>query len=179
MAFGVGTFNAAGGAVDDLFAAKGLRMKAEGQVMEALRYGEAAAFADKNARFTETSTAIKDVQLQRKGYLALGSIEADVAGSGFTEGGSAMDILRDSAAQASLERSVAGYQGLIAEEGYQQQADSYRSMAAASQLAAKASRDAANAKEISAGIKGATAVFSLFTPPGAGDITKAIPLPFG
>jgi hypothetical protein len=45
--------------------------------------------------------------------------------------GSALDILRESASQGALTRAVTGEQGLSQEEGFHQQAASYRNMAAA------------------------------------------------
>jgi hypothetical protein len=163
MAFGASTFNAAGGAVDDLFSAKASGMKAKGYALEAASYYGAAAMADKNAAFAKTSSDIQQVQLERKGYMSLGATEADVAGGGFAMSGSAIDLLRDSASQDALSQAVAGYQGLINEEGYQQQADSYRNMAAAAQIAEKSTKDSQTGKYISGGIKAATSIATLFT----------------
>ena len=95
MAFGAGTINSIGSAASDLFSIGTHRTKAQGLRIEAENYDRSAAFSEMNARFTETSTAIKQSQQDRETYRALGGIQADVAGAGFASSGSALDILRD------------------------------------------------------------------------------------
>lgn len=162
MAFGTGTINSIGGAVQDLFAADAHRTKAKGLRIEAENYEEASGFAKQNAQFVETSTAIKQAQLDRENYKALGGIQADVAGAGFAASGSALDILRDSASQGALMKAVASTQGLIQEEGYNVQARSYQNMSKAAEFAAQAEDTAAEASQWSAGFKGLAAVASIF-----------------
>jgi hypothetical protein len=161
MAFGTSTFTAGGGAVDDLFSARADRTKAKGFTLEAQNYQNAAKFSDLNARFAQTSTAIQDMQLQRKGFLAQGGISAAVGANGFLQSGSAIDLLADSTAQAALERAVAGQQGLIQEEGYHEQARNYRAMSDAALVAAQGATDASRAKQYSAGVKGVTSIATL------------------
>lgn len=162
MAFGTGTIGNLGGAVQDLFGAEAHGLKAKGLRLEAENYGEAAGFAKQNAEFSRISTGIKLAQQDRETYKALGGITADVAGAGFAMSGSALDILRDSASQGALMRSVAEQQGLIQEEGYNVQARSYENMAKAAQFAAEAEDKAGEASLWSAGFKGAAAVASIF-----------------
>jgi len=150
MAFGSTTISSFASAADDLFSIDGLKTKASGYRLEAINYRDAAGFADKNARFAEMSTQIQDMQNMRKGLQVTGGIMSDVAGSGFSESGSALDIIRDSVSQLSLERAVASYQGLIQEEGYQQQAASYRNMATAAEMAAVSADKAAKNKKTTA-----------------------------
>lgn len=163
MAFGNGTFSDAAGAVADLYAASGHRTKAEGQRLEAGGYREAAGFAMQNEQFTEESTAIKQTQLDREAYKVIGGEEAAVAGSGFGNSGTALDLLRDSTSQAALTHAVAGRQGLITEEGYKEQANSYNNLAAAADLAASAEDKAAHGAQVDSYIKGAAAIGTLFT----------------
>jgi hypothetical protein len=92
---------------------------------------------------------------------SLGETRADVAGAGFPESGSALDILRESASQGALSKAVLGEQGLIQEEGYREQAASYRTMADAAGMAAKAEDSASEGAYWSAGIKGLAAVATL------------------
>jgi hypothetical protein len=92
---------------------------------------------------------------------SLGQTRADVAGAGFAESGSALDILRESASQGALTKSVMATQGLITEAGYQEQADSYRTMATAAGIAADAENNAAKGDDWAAAIKGITAVASI------------------
>jgi hypothetical protein len=162
MAFGTGTINSLGGAVQDLFAADAHRAKATGLRIEAGNYERSSEYAEKNARFTETSTEIKQAQLDRDIFKTLGGIDADVAGAGFAMSGSALDIMRDSAAQGALTKAVGGLQGLITEEGYTVQAKNYADMGKAAMLAAEAEEDAATGAQWSMAFKAASAVTSIF-----------------
>jgi hypothetical protein len=162
MAFGAGTINSIGGAVSDLFAADAHRSKAQGLRIEAGNYDRSAAFSEQSARFTETSTEIKQAQLDRDIYKTLGGQAADVAGSGFAASGTALDLLRDSASQGALTKAVGSLQGLITEEGYEVQAKNYTAMGEAARLAANAEDDAADGAMWSAGFKGAAAITSIF-----------------
>lgn len=160
MAFGTSGFNYAASAVSDLYSASSARLKAKGDLEEAKNYDLAAGYADMNVRYTETSTAIKEAQADRALYTAIGGERADVASAGFAESGSALDLLRSSASQGSLQRQVLGQQGLITEEGYKQQAASYRTMSQAAHFAAEADENTARGLEITAGIKGVASVAS-------------------
>jgi hypothetical protein len=173
MAFGTGTISSIGGAVQDLFAADAHRSKAAGLRIEAGNYDRSSDYAEQNAQFTETSTAIKLAQQDRETYKALGGIAADVAGAGFAASGSALDILRDSASQGALMKAVAGQQGLITEEGYKVQAKNYTAMGEAARMAADAEEDAADASTWSSVFKGANAVASIVAAPATGGLSLA------
>lgn len=178
MAFGSGTISSIGSAVSDLFAADSHRSKAQGLGIEATNYDEAAGFATQNEKFTEQSTAIKQTQLDRSNYLTIGGQAADVAGAGFASSGSAIDLMRDSASQGALTKAVAGEQGLITEEGYKVQSDSYTNMAAAARVAQDAENHAAEGSDWAAAFHGVAAVASLFSfggGGGGGDITLGGP----
>jgi hypothetical protein len=140
----------------------------------------------------------------RAGLAALGekiravSFEIDCAASsralaaqrgycGVEGGSSSADVLRDSAEQGALTKQVAGAQGLITEAGYEEQRQSYTTMAGAARFAAAGENDIANqtdqlandtralGKTQAAGdfasslIKGVAGVASLFTG-GASDL---------
>lgn len=156
------TFGYAGGAVSDLFAAKGYRAKAEGDKFEQANYLAAAGLADQNAVYTEWSTKIKQTQADRELYKSIGGTQSDIAGAGFAQSGSALDILRESASQGAMARAVLGEQGQIQEAGFREQAQSYRNMASAAQVAIDAEGEAAKGATWSAAIKGAAAVASMF-----------------
>lgn len=162
MAFGPGTISSLAGAASDLFGADAHRLKAAGDRFEQQNYDLAAGLADQNEKFTETSTAIKLAQGDRQLYQTLGGQQADIAGAGFANSGSALDLMRDSAAQGALTHAVAGEQGLITEAGYKEQADSYRNMSQAAQVAIDAENKASENSYITAGIKGVAAAASLF-----------------
>jgi hypothetical protein len=166
MALGNATFSDIGTAVADIFAAKGDELKAQGAEFEKISYLQAADLATQNEQFTEMSTAIKQSQADRNLYQALGQTKADVAGAGFAQSGSALDILRESASQGAMTKAVLGEQGLITEAGYQEQAQSYSDMANAAGVAIEADKLAAKGAYWGAGIAAAAAVFSLAPTPG-------------
>lgn len=164
-------FSNAGGAVSDLFAAKGYGFKAQGARIEQGMYTEAAGFADENVEFTKASTDIKLQQQERENLKLIGGQQADVAGAGFAASGSALDLLRDSASQGSLAKQVLGSQGQITEAGYEEQAKALRSQADAAGVAAQAADEAQKGANISSAIKGVAAIFSLgsaFSSPSPG-----------
>ncbi len=161
MALSSSTFSNLGGAASDLFASQGFKAKAKGDVFEQKNYLLAAGLSDKAAGFAETSTALKTMQADREFQKSLGQTTADIAGAGFTAGGSALDIMRDSASQGALAHAVASQQGLITEEGYKEQAQSYRNMASAAQVAIDAENNASFMSTITGGIKLAASIATL------------------
>lgn len=162
MAFGASTFSDIGGAVGDLFAASADRSKAAGDRVEAGNYDLASTLATQNEKFTESSTAIKQAQLDRSIYQTIGGQQADVAGAGFANSGSSLDLMRDSAQQGALTKAVGAQQGLITEAGYTEQATSYTNMASAARMAADAEDKAATGADWTSAIKGVAAVATLF-----------------
>lgn len=144
-----GIFSGAASAVGDLFAAEGDRA-------EAGQYTRAAAAARQEEKFTESATRVQEMQQMRQQLQAVGAQEAGFAGSGLSSAGSAGDVLRDSASQGALAKSLIQYQGAETELGFEEQAQSYDSMAAA---AKKASTGAM----IGAGLSAASAIASLAT----------------
>ena len=167
MAFGSATLTDAGGAVSDLFSSFADKAKAKYDFAEASNYGLASDLATQNEKFTETSTAIKEAQRQRQLTNTLGGQQADVAGAGFAESGSALDLLRDSASQGALTHAVLGQQGLITEAGYTEQAQSFKTMQQAAIDAGNAENDAATGAGITGIIKGIASVATLFTGGGS------------
>jgi hypothetical protein len=109
--------------------AEALGIKAQGDLAEASNYDLAASLASANAAYTAQSTRIQTSQLARQVQGTIGAQQAEVAASGFSAGGSAGDLLRDSAAQGALARGVMQQQGLITEAGYNEQAQSYTTLA--------------------------------------------------
>lgn len=158
MAVSDKTFADAGGAVSDLFSAfgaqksadlsaEGLKLKAQGDLAEAGQYDLASTLAKQNEQFTEQSTAIQQAQQQRSTTMQIGGQQAAVAGAGFAESGSALDILADSARQGALAKATLGQQGLITEAGYNEQAQSYTMMAATARTTAAGEEDIASKTE--------------------------------
>lgn len=168
MAFGSSTITDLGGAVSDLFGASSDKAKAQGDFIEAKDYTLASTLADQNEQFTETSTKIKEAQADRQLTMQIGGQRADVAGAGFAESGSALDLLRSSAQQGALNRAVLGQQGLIQEAGYKEQAQSYTNMSEAATIAGNAENKAAEGADIGAAFDVAAAITSVFTPGSGG-----------
>jgi hypothetical protein len=73
----------------------------------------------------------------------IGGQRASVAAAGFASGGSAGDIMRDSASQGALAKGVLAQQGVISEAGYDEQAKSFQTMAAAGRTTAAGELDIA------------------------------------
>lgn len=155
------TFSDLGGAASDIFAGFGDQAKAQGDFAEATDYTLASQLATQNEKFTETSTAIKEAQQNRSLTQTLGGQQADVAGAGFAESGSSLDLLRDSASQGALTHAVLGQQGLITEAGYTEQATSYTNMATAATAAGNAANQASTFADITGGIKAIAGVATL------------------
>jgi hypothetical protein len=217
MPIGPAFFTDLGGAASDLFqgyadeskataaqasaaaartAGQAYLLKSQGDILEGTQYGEAATAADVNAQYTAQSTAVQQAQADRALFLNVGETKADVAASGFGEGGSAGDILRSSASQGALNHAVLGQQGLITEAGYEQQAQSYRTMQQASGLAsqedilaaqgeqqtaagyeaaAQADRTAAKGSDIAGILSAVAGVASLFAIPTGGASCRGRP----
>jgi hypothetical protein len=143
--------------VSDLFAGFGDEAKAQMDLNEQAEYELAGKLATQNEQFTQMSTAIQEAQQQREITQALGKTRAQVAGAGFAESGSALDILRSNAQQGAQAHAVLSEQGLITEAGYQEQAQSFNLMASAAGEAASAEKNAAIGSFISAPLSFATA----------------------
>jgi hypothetical protein len=154
-------FGAIGGAVQDLFAASADKSKAQYDLMEGQEYTLASQLATQNAQFTQASTAIKETQINREETKALGTTTANVAGAGFSGGGSGLDILRETASTGSIAKAAANQQGLITEAGFNEQAASYKLMATAADQAAAEEETAAKGADWGAAIDIGAAVFSL------------------
>jgi hypothetical protein len=216
--FGPSTFSNLGGAVSDLFAglgattaanlkaqgldieaagtrisAQSLLLQSQGDLAEASEYDLAQALATQNANYVKASTAIQAAQQDRATTMTIGSQRAAVGGGGLAESGSALDLLRDSASQGALARSVLVTQGSMQEQGYEEQANSYGVMSAAArataagevtisgetraiaaqqdQLASEtqaAGKQAAAGDFVSAALKGVAAVASIAAAPATG-----------
>src|SRR5580704_5671282 len=96
-----GAFSTAGSGISDIFGGFAAQSRAKGDLLEQQNYLLAAQYAEKEAEYTKVSTAIQEQQESREISKALGQTQADVAGAGFAESGSALDILRESAQQGA------------------------------------------------------------------------------
>lgn len=132
MAGDLGTLvSGIGGAVSSLFTS-------EGNAAQAKDFQGAATLAEQNAQLAAASTRIQEQQTSRSVAQSLGTTEADVAGAGFTTSGSALDILKSSAQQGALAKSLVNIQGAINENSYAAQAGAYSGEASAAKEASTA-----------------------------------------
>ena len=158
---------AVGGGISDLFAMSADRSKAQGDRFEAQNYDLASKYALQEEAYTKESTAIQGMQAERQMYSSMSQTRADIAGGGFAASGSGLDILAQSASQGALQQAVIQRQGLITEQGYAEQAQSYQNMEAAANMAAGAEDKAATGAGWGAALK--------FGAGGADFLSKAWP----
>ena len=118
--------------------AESLRTKAQGDLAESDNYDLASALARENEAYTQQSTRLQQSQLDRQLTQTIGGQRASVAAAGFSSGGSAGDIMRDSASQGALAHGVLGQQGSITEAGFEEQAKSFDTMSRAGRATAAA-----------------------------------------
>jgi len=109
--------------------AQSLRTKAQGDIAEAQNYQLAGNLASENAAYTNISTRIQQSQAARAETQTIGAQRAAVGGAGFSSGGSAFYLMKDSANQGVLQQGVIGMQGAINAAGYTEQAQSFNTMA--------------------------------------------------
>lgn len=128
--------------------AEALRTKASGDLAEASNYDLASSLAEANKAFTEQSTRLQMSQTDRQIIQATGAQRAGAAAAGFSSGGSAGDILRDSAQQGALAKGTLAQQGVITEAGYEEQAQSYTTLANAGRMAAASEMDIAGKTDV-------------------------------
>lgn len=128
MAISAAGFGDLGGAVSSIFGGIGELKSAKG-------YTQAAGYARINAEIAQQTANIQEAMTARKSYQTIGGQQADVAGAGLASSGSATDLLRSSAEQASLTKQLVVKQGAINVMGYQAEASSYDAMAAAAKSA--------------------------------------------
>lgn len=120
-----------GAAVSDLFGAKGASASADS-------YDQAKSIALANAGIARQATNIKQIQEGRQIFKTIGAQRAGVGGAGFSEGGTALDLLRSSASEGALTKALTAEQGAITENSYAEQAGFYGGMAGAARSAGTA-----------------------------------------
>lgn len=119
-----------GQAISDFYAYQGDKASAK-------NYLEAADIANQNATLEQMSTAIQESATQRQLYKTIGGQQADVAGAGFAESGSAIDLMKDSTRQGAIQKALINVQGTINTNAYRAQAGAYMGEYQAAQFAAK------------------------------------------
>jgi hypothetical protein len=130
------------------------KAKAKAAELEQGQYSEAAAFAGQEAQYSRMSAAIQEAQKNRETTMALGKTASEVAGAGFAASGSGLDIMRSNAQQGALAQAVTGEQGMVTTQGYEEQQQSFETMATIAGDAAKSANLAATGSFVAAGISG-------------------------
>ena len=151
-----------GAGVSDIFsgiaAEEQAQIKAQGDIAEGQSYAEAAQLAGQQATYTQVSTQLQEAQQARELNLSLGKTTQQVAGAGFSLSGSALDVLRSSAAQGSLAKAVTATQGAITEAGYLEQQSSYNLMSQAAFKSAQEEESAGKTAMLGGEIAGGLAI---------------------
>lgn len=102
---------------------------AAGDFAAAAGYKKAAKLSENNARLAKVATQIEETQAARQIYQVIGAQQAAIAGAGFSLSGTAIDLMKSSAAQGSLDQALIANQGLIEENTYKAQAAQYSAAA--------------------------------------------------
>lgn len=156
MAFSAGgasdAFSDFGTAIGDFYAASGDRKSAQS-------YLQAADIANQNTTLEQMSTAIQEGATQRQVNKTIGGQQAQVGGAGLAESGSAIDLMKDSAQQGSIQKALLGVQGTINANAYRAQAGAYMGEYQAAESAAKAA-DAGGIMSTIGGVVSIAAMFS-------------------
>lgn len=120
--------SSAGSAVSDIFGAIG-------SFESAAAYDKAKGYAEQNVAITKKATAIQEQQAQRQIYQAIGAQKSAVGASGFAQTGSASDIIRATAQQGALSRTLIATQGQITENNFAAEAAAYGAQASSDMIA--------------------------------------------
>jgi hypothetical protein len=155
--YGPQNVEAVAGGVSDIFAGFGDIDKMKADELEQGQYDQAAQFAGQEAQFSQQSTAIQVAQKNRETTMAMGKTASEVAGAGFAASGSALDIMRSNAQQGALATAVTSENGQIQTQGFQEQQQSYETMATIAGNAAKSANLASIGSFAAAGLSFAAA----------------------
>ncbi len=96
---------------------------------QASSYKMQAAYADRQAQMSQQKGAYDAAQLARQNTRQLAGMRADYLNSGIALEGSALDVLADSATQASLDEQAIKYGAQVQSDNYRFQASLARSNA--------------------------------------------------
>ena len=127
-----------GGAVGDIFASFGDFASAGAYSEAAGLENQAAQIAGQNANYAQESGTIQLSQAQRQITQAEGGQRADVAGAGFSQGGSAYYLMADTARQGGLQTGLIGLQTQMNVNSFQEQQLAFETQATVDQGLASA-----------------------------------------
>jgi hypothetical protein len=121
---GASQFGQIGAAASDIFGAIA-DFTSEGD------YKKAADIAEQNVAITKEATGISEFQMTRRVNQAQGQTQADIAGAGLQNTGSAQYLMASGAYQGALAKQQVETQGEVQENTYQEQANAYNAQASA------------------------------------------------
>lgn len=153
-------FGGIGGAVSSVFGGIGTLQGAKGFTAAAQFAQKAAQYAAENATIAEATGRIQKLQAQRQIEQQIGGQQADIAGAGFARSGSALDLMRDSAAQGALTKGLIANQAAINVRGYQEEAQGKLAEAQSYNAQAAAAKTSGIGSILGGIAKGALAIFS-------------------
>lgn len=151
-----------GSAISDFGSAAADLTNAQGAYASSGAYVDASQLSTTNQQISEAATAVQVQQQQRQLYQTIGSQRADVGGAGFAESGSALDLMRSSAQQGALAKSLMTEQGAITSTSYLEQSDLYAGMAAAASDSGRADQSAASSSSFAGDVSTVAAVAAFF-----------------
>lgn len=153
-------FGGIGSAASDIFGGLGSFDTAKGYKAQAKGFERAGEISGINRELARQAADITAVQADRDIYQTLGSQQAAIGGSGLAATGSALDIIRDSARQASLTKSLLSRNAQIEDLAYEQEAISFAAQAAAAKANAKSSKKSGIGGLVKGAITIGAAIFS-------------------
>lgn len=127
-------------------AAAGSALTAQGAQVEADAYGMAAGIATGNQQSEAIFEGVRQTQIMRGVDKTVGGIRADVAGNGFAQSGSALDLMRSSYSQGYLAEQISGMQSEQVQRGYMEQAAAANGEMTAAQTRALAAQELSTAQ---------------------------------
>jgi hypothetical protein len=157
MAFNFGGLSSGlsgiGGVAVDIAAAMGGRVTAAGYRDAANSFGQAQYLAEQNALQSQVAGRLQRAQLARQVYMTTGAQEAITGANGFQIGGSAADIIRNTAQQGALAAQLSSEQTGININSYLAQADADRREQQQAEAAAKAAESSVTGGFLGAAFK--------------------------
>jgi hypothetical protein len=149
---------AIGGAVTDIGQYIGANYTIAGEEAAAKGFQTAAQIALENSQEAEAAGKLQQIQTQRQVYMTAGAGVASAAGNGLKIEGSAMNIMKSTAAQGAVAGQLIGTQTQINVNGYMQQMAADTAEMQQAQDAANAAKSSKTFDLIGAGIQGVTAI---------------------
>lgn len=136
-------FNDIDTSVESLGQANAEGALATGDTAEASDYASAGAIAAANARLATASGQVEQAQTGLEIRQTIGAQQAGIAGAGFANTGTALNLLRSSTRQGTLQQQIIGMNSQLEAGGYQAQAAAAAAEGSAASAAGTSATDLA------------------------------------